>query len=606
MRNLAVSVVRFFKEFVDSVVVSVNQSEGKNKEKSPGKGQEPDSKTKNESPKEAEAKAAQTAKAEGPAKIEEEACREEVEALQRSVGEGEPKKATTDVMLFPAEHNVDALLFGRSSVIPCSLDINSLDTPMTVSVTPEGNFSCKLNKESFANLQGTSVNPAEKSPPLVGKNLPISPQSNSSTTPMKEEDGSIKEDGGKEEAPAEADKEGNYVCHYCDAKFRIRGYLTRHIKKHAIRKAYHCPFFNPDAPPELRCHNSGGFSRRDTYKTHLKARHFIYPKGVKPQDRNRSSGHCSQCGQFFENTDQWVEQHIETGECKGLPKGYLKNIKSERKSGRLRMIKTSNGHSRFISTAQSVVEPKVLLNRDALEAMAIVAQNTNRSDILSKYGNNKIMMSSDNFKGEPKPKRKYARRKVLSSKEGVKKDYDSPMQFSSMEGTPFESCGMSSSGSNCASEYMDDETALNEISSSLNPSPPDHQVLELVPTNSSASSQEYHPLMVNKNEPPIKQAIGLSNYPAAVKFNDPFSVPLDMEQCSFFDGTYITDFHSNAAMLADPHTQNNCNNIAINETLRNEMDPIAQAENHIRENEQYMNFYNFTHGHVNTDSHATA
>ncbi|SMN22248.1 similar to Saccharomyces cerevisiae YHR006W STP2 Transcription factor, activated by proteolytic processing in response to signals from the SPS sensor system for external amino acids [Maudiozyma saulgeensis] len=169
---------------------------------------------------------------------------------------------------------------------------------------------------------------------------------------------------------------GPFVCHYCDASFRMRGYLTRHIKKHAIEKAYKCPFFSKDAPPELRCHNSGGFSRRDTYKTHLKARHLLYPKGVKPQDRNKSSGHCAQCGEFYQNIENWVEQHIESGDCTGLPRNYVRTVKSERKSGKLKMIKTSSGHSRFISTAKSIIEPKILLNQDALETIAIIATDS--------------------------------------------------------------------------------------------------------------------------------------------------------------------------------------------------------------------------------------
>lgn len=186
------------------------------------------------------------------------------------------------------------------------------------------------------------------------------------------------------DTPSELES-GPFVCHYCDASFRMRGYLTRHIKKHAIEKAYKCPFFSPDAPPELRCHTTGGFSRRDTYKTHLKARHLAFPAGVRPQDRNRSPGHCTQCGERCGSTENWVEQHIETGECSGLPADYVRTVKSERKSGKLRVIKTSNGHSRFISTAKSVIEPKILMNKEALEAIAIVAKGQsdgeNESDV---------------------------------------------------------------------------------------------------------------------------------------------------------------------------------------------------------------------------------
>lgn len=569
VKKLTIRVVSFFKELVNTVVVSAGDDENNVKVVN----------------NERKSKATeQTGTVEPQQQVQ------QPQQKQQQIPVVEKTDATS---LFPKKHNVDMALLGSSSVIPCAMDITSLDTPMTMSVTPEGNFACKLNNDEYSSKHLHDEKSPLRSPLCNGDGLPMSPQSNSSTTPPKDDEAII-----KDEVPADADEKGFYVCHYCDAKFRIRGYLTRHIKKHAIQKAYHCPFFNVDSPPELRCHNSGGFSRRDTYKTHLKARHFAYPKGVKPQDRNKSPGHCSQCGLFFENTDNWVEQHIETGDCQGLPKGYLKNIKSERKSGKLRMIKTSTGHSRFISTAQSVVEPKVLLNKDALEAMAIVAQNTNRSDILSKYGNNKIMMSSANFKGEPTPKRKYTRRKGTASKdiEMIKKEHDeSYTQSNSNDESPFEKPRMFSCGSNSASDYMDDETALNEISSSLNPSPPDHHVLEPVPSTSSESSQEYHQPLMDKHDVSTK-AVGLSNF-STVIFNDPFSVPLDMEQCSFYNGGIVEgstiENRNNTSSLSN---NNGLKSIAINETLRKQMDPVLLGENHIRENEQYLNFYNYTFG----------
>lgn len=120
-----------------------------------------------------------------------------------------------------------------------------------------------------------------------------------------------------------------YICEYCGSEFRIRGYLTRHIKKHAITKAYECPFF--DAKSDSKCHPNGGFSRRDTYKTHLKARHFKYPPGTKSQDRTNTPGECGLCSKHYENNEEWVEKHIENGECEGLPKGFQIRIKNSRK-----------------------------------------------------------------------------------------------------------------------------------------------------------------------------------------------------------------------------------------------------------------------------------
>ena len=118
-----------------------------------------------------------------------------------------------------------------------------------------------------------------------------------------------------------------YNCPHCNAVFKIRGYLTRHIKKHAINKAYSCPFhkfsiYIDENNITHKCHPTGGFSRRDTYKTHLKARHFKYPQGTKTKDRPTTPGKCSMCGEHFENSEMWCEIHIEGAECKFLPPGF--------------------------------------------------------------------------------------------------------------------------------------------------------------------------------------------------------------------------------------------------------------------------------------------
>ncbi|KAK6461466.1 zinc finger protein [Scheffersomyces coipomensis] len=110
-----------------------------------------------------------------------------------------------------------------------------------------------------------------------------------------------------------------HSCPHCDAAFKVKGYLTRHLKKHNSAKAFMCPFYQEpsDGTSGTKCHPTGGFSRRDTYKTHLKALHFIYPPGTKSNERNSISGRCAGCFQFFENNVQWLETHIETGSCKG-------------------------------------------------------------------------------------------------------------------------------------------------------------------------------------------------------------------------------------------------------------------------------------------------
>ncbi|KAK9494260.1 hypothetical protein V1508DRAFT_41157 [Lipomyces doorenjongii] len=111
-----------------------------------------------------------------------------------------------------------------------------------------------------------------------------------------------------------------FQCPHCSSKFRIKGYLTRHLKKHAINKAYTCPFFDPSS--STPCHSTGGFSRRDTYKTHLKSRHFVYPAGTRSDQRAGMRGWCAACGMLFACNENWVENHVEGGECRafhGIP-----------------------------------------------------------------------------------------------------------------------------------------------------------------------------------------------------------------------------------------------------------------------------------------------
>lgn len=116
-----------------------------------------------------------------------------------------------------------------------------------------------------------------------------------------------------------------FACSYCSASFKVKGYLTRHLKKHSISKAFTCPFFQDidlhlaEGKPikGTKCHPTGGFSRRDTFKTHLKALHFIYPPGTKSSERNHVSGRCAGCFRFFENNNSWLETHIEPNRCSG-------------------------------------------------------------------------------------------------------------------------------------------------------------------------------------------------------------------------------------------------------------------------------------------------
>lgn len=120
--------------------------------------------------------------------------------------------------------------------------------------------------------------------------------------------------------------EARHVCPDCNASFKVKSYLTRHARKHTNAMAFMCPFHDISTVDNFgnviklatKCHPTGGFSRRDTYKTHLKALHFIYPPGTKSSARNSTGGRCAGCFEYFESKARWLKYHIECDQCKGL------------------------------------------------------------------------------------------------------------------------------------------------------------------------------------------------------------------------------------------------------------------------------------------------
>jgi hypothetical protein len=109
-----------------------------------------------------------------------------------------------------------------------------------------------------------------------------------------------------------------HKCPFCQRSFKNKSYLSRHMKKHDVVKDYKCPFFSPE---HTKCHHlNGEFSRKDTFKAHLKSIHFIYPIGVSKSDRNESGGRCAGCFKEFGSNNDWISQHIEAEECPGFAK----------------------------------------------------------------------------------------------------------------------------------------------------------------------------------------------------------------------------------------------------------------------------------------------
>ncbi|XBW36971.1 hypothetical protein QEN19_002551 [Hanseniaspora menglaensis] len=88
---------------------------------------------------------------------------------------------------------------------------------------------------------------------------------------------------------------------------------------------FQCPFFlnneeeigypdDEDYVPN-RCHTTGIFTRCDTFKNHLKALHFRYPKGTNRKSRPNVEGYCKHCSEKYSNCKKWVDEHVLTGKC---------------------------------------------------------------------------------------------------------------------------------------------------------------------------------------------------------------------------------------------------------------------------------------------------
>lgn len=225
--------------------------------------------------------------------------------------------------------------------------------PMPLQPLLKNDVLKQLSSETTVDLPNdlSPVTSASSNNSLSGKRqellvLQIHTPSSSSSEDHKDDDEDNSEEGGDEGGESEV-----FQCEHCSSSFKIRGYLTRHMKKHLSKKAYHCPFHDSttaktDLEGPYRCHPTGGFSRRDTYKSHLKARHFRYPRGTSTKDRNLSPGSCGMCGEWFQNAEIWTEIHIEGAECKCLPQGFKgkSRIKNKLKKQMARMEKEQRSH----------------------------------------------------------------------------------------------------------------------------------------------------------------------------------------------------------------------------------------------------------------------
>ncbi|KAK6464493.1 hypothetical protein DFJ63DRAFT_311797 [Scheffersomyces coipomensis] len=135
-----------------------------------------------------------------------------------------------------------------------------------------------------------------------------------------------------------------HICKYCNRGFARSNDLFRHVKCHwkeigSDKGQFKCPFKQMEDPStsEVKvehehshheeiedrgvsvddncCHQTGIFSRCDTFKNHLKAIHFQYPNGTKKDQRTKVAGKCRMCQIEFKNVDDWLSNHIEKNQC---------------------------------------------------------------------------------------------------------------------------------------------------------------------------------------------------------------------------------------------------------------------------------------------------
>ncbi|CAI8505808.1 unnamed protein product [Hanseniaspora opuntiae] len=200
----------------------------------------------------------------------------------------------------------------------------------------------------------------------------------------------------------------NYVCHYCDASFQVRGYLSRHIKK-----ACHCQgYFKSDEEASAArkkfqsmkhvCHkHNGEFWRKDTLMIHLKKKHYSVDRNTlklvleqkkleqgphvktKPKiDARKLPGTCTCCDEKFANADDFCNNHEKRGNNKCV----------------LKLIKFSNNDARFIFTKSAVVEPEVFSNREVIDLIVDMAERKTPMST-NTPGENKLTAMSTNNSG---------------------------------------------------------------------------------------------------------------------------------------------------------------------------------------------------------------
>lgn len=166
-----------------------------------------------------------------------------------------------------------------------------------------------LMKDTLLQIKSEAVKPTIPSSSSNGFDMPQKRFHRFYSTTMTPSDGRVQK---KTQAPS------YHKCPFCQRQFKNKSYLSRHMKKHDVVKDYKCPFFSSE---HTKCHPlNGEFSRKDTFKAHLKSIHFIYPIGISKVNRNDSGGRCAGCFKEFASNNDWISEHIEGEKCPGFAK----------------------------------------------------------------------------------------------------------------------------------------------------------------------------------------------------------------------------------------------------------------------------------------------
>ncbi|KAH3667352.1 hypothetical protein OGAPHI_003001 [Ogataea philodendri] len=186
-----------------------------------------------------------------------------------------------------------------------------------------------LDHEHFLHFQHSTLEPAAstKNPAQTDELVSSVPSLDHNNTTPSNSSGSA---SSPARSPPTSDSElESYTCEICHASLKLKSYLTRHMKKHRDMLPYKCPYHtgnrdthNPAYWCEQYgtvCHPTGGFSRRDTLKMHLRARHFIYPMGTRLQSRGNTPGRCGGCFKEFATNTEWMDDHV----CKNLCPAFV-------------------------------------------------------------------------------------------------------------------------------------------------------------------------------------------------------------------------------------------------------------------------------------------